>query len=210
VSKKIFIFGASGHGKVVAEIAEACGYNNVSFFDDRWPGFTRIGRWDVVGDTATLLTHGKDNSPFIIAVGNNSVREQKAGLFCDAGLLHTLLIHPFSSISSSSIIGNGSVVMAGACINADVQIGDGVIINTGATVDHDCNIGHYCHLSPGVNLAGNVAIGSKSWIGIGSQIIQGITIGQDAVVGAGATVINDVSDRITVVGTPAKKRIKNL
>lgn len=28
------IIGAGGHGKVVAEVAAACGYDNISFLDD--------------------------------------------------------------------------------------------------------------------------------------------------------------------------------
>ena len=32
--KSIAILGASGHGKVVAEIAELCGFDSIIFFDD--------------------------------------------------------------------------------------------------------------------------------------------------------------------------------
>ena len=32
--KKIYIYGASGHGLVVADIARACGYEDMIFIDD--------------------------------------------------------------------------------------------------------------------------------------------------------------------------------
>ena len=32
--KKILVIGAGGHGKVVAEVAEALGYDAVAFLDD--------------------------------------------------------------------------------------------------------------------------------------------------------------------------------
>ena len=41
--KDIYIYGASGHGLVVSDIAKACGYKNVIFIDD--------GENDSVSDT---------------------------------------------------------------------------------------------------------------------------------------------------------------
>jgi UDP-N-acetylbacillosamine N-acetyltransferase len=32
--KSIYIYGASGHGLVVSDIAMACGYDNIIFIDD--------------------------------------------------------------------------------------------------------------------------------------------------------------------------------
>ena len=32
------ILGASGHGKVLADIAELSGWSAIEFFDDAWPG----------------------------------------------------------------------------------------------------------------------------------------------------------------------------
>ena len=37
MDKKLLIIGAGGHGKVVAEVASACGYDNVKFLDDNSP-----------------------------------------------------------------------------------------------------------------------------------------------------------------------------
>jgi len=34
MSKSIYIYGASGHGLVVADIASSCGYDDVIFIDD--------------------------------------------------------------------------------------------------------------------------------------------------------------------------------
>ena len=48
--KSIAILGASGHGKVVAEIAELCGFQKIVFFDD-----VKIDAifesWEIHGDT---------------------------------------------------------------------------------------------------------------------------------------------------------------
>lgn len=41
------ILGASGHGKVLADIAELTGWDKVVFFDDAWPEVQRNGAWEV-------------------------------------------------------------------------------------------------------------------------------------------------------------------
>jgi hypothetical protein len=55
--KRLAILGASGHGKVVADIAECCGWEQVDFFDDAWPSIQQNGAWQIVGDTNVLLVH---------------------------------------------------------------------------------------------------------------------------------------------------------
>jgi glycosyltransferase involved in cell wall biosynthesis len=39
---RLAILGASGHGKVLADAAEQCGWPSVSFFDDAWPGLQTL------------------------------------------------------------------------------------------------------------------------------------------------------------------------
>ncbi|NIQ11431.1 acetyltransferase, partial [candidate division KSB1 bacterium] len=52
--KRLAILGASGHGKVVADIAECCGWSEFFFFDDAWPKLQRNGRWSVQGNSQHL------------------------------------------------------------------------------------------------------------------------------------------------------------
>ena len=44
MDKKILIIGAGGHGRVVKEVAEACGYKKVDFLDDN--SSDAIGKMD--------------------------------------------------------------------------------------------------------------------------------------------------------------------
>lgn len=198
--KRLAIIGASGHGKVVAEIAELLGWYSIDFFDAKWPGLSQISKWPVIGDDREYMNRADEYSGVFVAIGDNLIRSQ----IIEQVEARISLVHPSAVISSSAVLGKGVVVMAGAVVNADVRIANGCIINTGATIDHDCSIGAYCHISPGVNIAGGVTIGTKSWIGIGSSIIQCKTIGNSVVVGAGAAVISDIPDNVTAVGVPAK------
>ncbi|CAD5202331.1 acetyltransferase [Pseudomonas sp. FEN] len=202
--RRLAILGAGGHGKVVADTAQCCGWDQVDFYDDAWPGVERNGCWSVVGDLATIYARLQDYQGVTVAIGNNTIRHFKLTALIGAGAPVVSLIHPAAVISQYSSVGLGSVVFAGAVVNVDTKIGIGAILNTGCSVDHDCILGDAVHVSPGARLAGAVSVGDRSWIGIGACVRQLIKIGADAIVGGGASVVNDVSDGMLVVGVPAR------
>lgn len=204
--RRLAIVGAGGHGKVVADTAECCGWDVVEFFEDGWSGRETNGCWRIAGDTSTLLSRTSDYEGVVVAIGNNTVRYAKLMELAKAGAQLVSLIHPNATISRHATIGVGSVVFAGVVVNAGAQIGLGAILNTGCSIDHDCALGDAVHVSPGARLAGTVQVGSMSWIGIGACVRQSIQIGAHVTVGAGAAVVSDVGDAQTVVGVPARPR----
>ncbi|AOZ05350.1 acetyltransferase [Cupriavidus malaysiensis] len=201
--RKLALLGASGHGKVVADSALAAGYSSIEFFDDAWPDRVRNGHWAISGDTEILLDALSDFDGVIVTIGDCSIRLAKTAAIRKAGGRLLTVIHPHACVSKFASLGDGSVVMAGAIVNADVTAGTATIINSGATVDHDCLLDDGVHISPGAHLAGNVIVGRCSWIGIGAAVKQGVTIGADVVVGAGAVVVSNISDHVIAVGCPA-------
>lgn len=202
--KVLAIIGASGHGKVVADTAEGCGWDAIEFFDDAWPGLVTNGAWPVVGTTADLLARVQDYQGVLVAIGNNEIRQRKLNELKAAGARLPVLRHPESVVSRYATLGAGTVVFATAVVNAYATIGEGCILNTGSSVDHDCQLGDCVHVCPGARLAGMVKVGDLSWIGIGACVRQVLNIGAQVVVGAGAAVVNDISDNMTVVGVPAR------
>ncbi|WP_318484218.1 acetyltransferase [Photobacterium leiognathi] len=201
---RLAILGASGHGKVLADIASIKNWDVVDFFDDRWPKLTKIEHWSVEGNTETLLECLDSYDGVIVGIGNNSIRLQKQQQLEQRKAKLVSLIHPSAVISNSVALELGSVVMANAVINPFCKIGKACIVNTASTIDHDCYLADGVHISPGANLAGGIKIGSRSWVGIGANIIQLIEIGDDVIVGAGSTVIHSISSCQKVVGSPAK------
>lgn len=193
--KKLYLYGASGHGKVIAEIAEENGFE-IQAFIDADETKTSILNYQIVHHIPADLSH------LIISIGNNSIRKKIAEE--NSELTYPVLIHPSATISKRSVINYGSVVMAGVSVNTDVYIGKHCIINTNASIDHDCIIEDFVHISPNAALAGNVEVGEGTHIGIGACIIQGIKIGKWCTIGAGAVIIKDVPDGATVVGNPGK------
>lgn len=201
--KTLAILGASGHGKVVADLASCQDWTSIHFFDDAWPGNSKIGGWDVIGNTDKLVETINSYHGVVVAIGQNKIRLEKQTLLEQAGGKFVGLIHPSAVVSERSSVGPGSVIMAGAIINAFTVIGRACIVNTAATVDHDGLIEDGSHICPGANLAGTVQVGLCSWIGIGSCVLQNIKIGARATIGAGAVVIRDVLDDSVVAGCPA-------
>ncbi len=206
--KSCAILGASGHGKVVAEIAELNGFQHIIFFDDRWPSLSSVEHWDVSGDTATLLAKSRKYDLVVVAIGHNATRCVKQRELSAAGANFDVLAHPSAIISKYANIKVGTVVMANAVVNPFSHIGASCIINSSSIVEHDCKLADGVHVSPNASLAGGVEIGENSWIGIGSQVKQLVEIGREVTVGAGTTVINHVPDFHTVVGSPAKQLFK--
>jgi sugar O-acyltransferase (sialic acid O-acetyltransferase NeuD family) len=205
---KLLIIGASGHGRVAADCAEAMNcYSEICFADAIYPEQQQNLHWPVVGDDDFWRKHINDYH-FIVAIGNNEIRAKFINEVIRLGGKLATLVHPSASISQYAEVGIGSVVFANAVVNVGCKLGIGSIINTGATVDHDCIINDFCHIAPGVHISGAVIIGERCWIGVGSTIIQLLNIGNNVTVGAGSTVIKDLAPNATYVGSPARKLIK--
>jgi len=198
--KRLAILGASGHGKVVADIAECCGWEEVVFFDDAFPQKSTLEGWSIVGDTQDFLSSMVEFAGCVVAIGNNVTRLDKTRFLLSSGAPIISLIHPAAVVSKYSSIELGSVVMANAVINSFSKIGLACIVNTSATIDHDCELMDAVHVSPGVNLAGAVKVKECTWIGIGASINQCLSIGKNVMIGAGSVVINDIPDNVLAVG----------
>ncbi len=200
----LIIIGASGHGKVIADIAIKMNkWQSIAFLDDDESIKTSMGL-KVIGKMADAFTY-KDEADFFVAIGKNATREKVQGKLMDQGMTVVKLIHPSAVIGTDVEIGMGTVVMAGVVINSSSRIGEGCIINTSSSLDHDNIIEDYVHISPGASLAGTVKVGRGSWIGIGSVISNNVNICSGCKVGAGAVVVKDITEPGTYVGVPVRR-----
>ena len=194
----LYLYGASGHAKVIIEIAERLVVPIAGLVDDN-KNLAQILDYPV---SAQLPIISPSNThSFIIAIGNNKIRK---AISEKQDLNYTSLVHPNSNISTRAEIGKGTVVMAGVSINSCSRIGQHVILNTNCSIDHDCVIEDFVHISPNAALAGGVTVKEGAHIGIGACVIQGITIGKWCTIGAGAVVIKDIPDHAVVVGNPGE------
>ena len=191
--KQIYIYGASGHGLVVADIAKACGYTDIQFIDD---GINNYTSFEEIKNTI--------DAPIALGIGDNMIRHKIFNIVEKHGCTLQTLIHPSAIVSKSVQLGKGTVVMPLTVINANTTIGKATILNTASIVEHENSIGNFVHISPNVACAGNVKIGDFTHIGIGSCIIQGIHIGNSTVIGAGSIIVKNIESQKLAYGNPCK------
>ncbi len=196
---KIYIFGASGHGKVVSELITNNQCKIEAMVDDE-PKLNYFNEIPIIN--STFLPQASENISLIIAIGNNITRKKISSRFNEFNFFSS--VHKTAFVSPSATVGAGTVVMLYAIINSDATIGNHVIVNTGALIEHDCNIEDFVHISPKVTLSGNVKIGIGTHVGSGAIVIPGIKIGKWCTIGAGTVVINDIPDGATVIGNPGR------
>lgn len=195
----MFLYGASGHGKVIEDILSVNGIVTQGFIDDNksLKVFSNKPVFHSLIDSHFNAAIDK----IIVSIGNNLIRKQLTeSLHVNFGIG----IHTSAVLSARAKIGEGSVVMANTTINADSTVGKHCIINTNASIDHDCVIEDFAHISPNVALAGDVHVGEGTHLGIGSCVIQGVRIGKWVIIGAGSVIIADVPDFAVVVGNPGR------
>ncbi len=206
MATKVFVFGASGHAKVVIDILERMPDLDVAFaIDDAAAAKGRsLCGHPVIGGRNDLLAHRAQAAAGIVTIGDNAARRDVAAWLVAQGFQLARAIHPAATLARDVTVGDGTVIMAGCVINSDTSVGANAIVNTGSTIDHDCAIGDSVHIAPGCHLCGGVKIGAGSFLGAGTTVVPGVRIGNNVVVGAGSTVLDHVADGARVAGSPAR------
>lgn len=192
----MILFGASGHGAVVLDALIESGKVLDFFTDDR--SIKEFMGYDVLNPKEL-----RSEVPLCIAIGDNLNRKKIAERF--NGFNFQTIVHPKSTVSNTSKIGAGTVVMAGAIVNTRTLIGNHVILNTKSSVDHDCTIADYVHIAPGATICGGVKVGKGAFVGAGSTILPNLIIGENVIIGAGAVVTQNIASNTRVKGIPAKE-----
>lgn len=191
--KKKYLYGCSGHAKVILELLEECGEEVEQIVDDNPRESSLFG--------VEITTDFCGQSPLLVSIGNNAIRKK---IVEKTNVDFFSAIHPCAVVSKRALIGEGSVVMAGAILQSEVRVGKHCIVNTGASIDHECVLGDYVHVSPHATLCGDVKVGEGTWIGAGATVIQGIRIGRWCMIAAGSVVTKDIPDGYLAAGNRCK------
>lgn len=197
MSEQVIIIGASGHGRVIADIVRKSGDVVVGFLDDD------LSKENVLGAVCDCVKY--PDKKFIIGIGNNQIRKSIAEKY--SSLAYYTAIHPTAVISENVKIGKGTAVMANAVINTSSIIGEHCIINTLSVVEHDNMVGDYAHISPGAVLCGTVKVGNLTHIGANATVRNNLSICEDCVIGCGGVVAKDIEKSSTYIGVPVRELV---
>jgi sugar O-acyltransferase (sialic acid O-acetyltransferase NeuD family) len=197
MEKQHFLYGASGHAKVIIDTLSASNIKIQAIVDDN-PIHSAISNIPVVHTKKFVIN---SEHRFIVSIGNNAIRKK---IVNQNSFQFYRAVDLSATVSEFAYIEEGTVVMPNAVINSGAKIGKHCIINSASVIEHDCIVADYVHISPNVALAGNVSVGEGTHIGIGACVIQGVKIGKWSIIGAGAVIINDIPDNAVVAGNPGR------
>jgi acyl-[acyl carrier protein]--UDP-N-acetylglucosamine O-acyltransferase len=111
-----------------------------------------------------------------------------------------------------AIVGDGATIREFARVHGGCErptiIGAGTLLMAGSHVGHDAQLGSGCEVAPNAVIGGCVTIGKRVRIGMGAMICPHVTIPDDVRIGAGAVVNRSIEPADvpqTWVGNPARR-----
>lgn len=195
MSNGLLLIGAGGHARSCIEVIESAGLRIFGLIDrDAGMAGRDVLGYSVLGNDTELLKLAKHSNGVLITVGQIGRPKVRAELYetlvCN-GIDPTSVFACTARVSQHASVGQGSVVMHQAVVNAGAHVGVNCIINTGAIIEHDVEIGDHCHVAIGAVIGGGTRIGSGSFVGAGAIISHGVSIGANSIIGAGCIVMSD-------------------
>jgi len=178
MKKPLILVGGGGHCKSVIDVAESAGYTILGVLDRPEEVGKRVLNYQVIGTDDDMVKYA-DKAEFVVTVGQiktSALRVKLHNELVKAGCKLATIVSPYAHVSHYASLGEGTVVMHQAVVNADVHIGKGCIINTFANIEHDAQIGNYCHVSTGAMVNGGAQIDNETFLGSQSVVNQGVNI----------------------------------
>lgn len=208
--KNLILVGGGGHCKSVIDVAESAGYNILGILDMPEDIGKKVLDYKVIG-TDDDIPQYVDKAEFVITVGfikNPTTRIKLYNKVKEAGGKLATVIASTAHVSKYSTIGEGTVVMHQAFVNAGAHIGANCIINTFCNIEHDAHVGAQSHISTGTMVNGDCKVGERVFIGSQSVLANGIEVADDIIVGAGSFVRKTIRQKGIYSGNPAILKIK--
>ena len=193
--KPLILVGGGGHCHSCIDVIEAAGIYQIAGVVQPEISSDLVLGYPIVGNDNDLPRLLENSESALVTVGqvkNPAIRIRLFNFLKELGAELAVVVSPNAHFSRHSVMGEGSIVMHGAIVNANVQIGRNCIVNSQALVEHDVVINDHCHISTGALINGNVTIGRGSFVGSGAVIKEGVKVGENAVIGAGQDVLQDV------------------
>ena len=176
IKEKIVLVGGGGHCHSMIDVIEQENrYQIIGLVDTKENIGKDVLDYKVIGCDDDLKTIFKTCENACITVGHiksNDLRVKLFNLLKHIGFTLPAITSPLAYISKYAKVGEGTVVMHYAMINANVRVGRNCIINTKALIEHDCVIGDNCHISTASVLNGGVLVKDNTFFGSNAISVQ--------------------------------------
>lgn len=204
----LILVGGGGHCQSVIDVIEAEGTRKIAgILDVVHKVGKRVLGYEIIGTETQVPFLAKEHH-FLITVGQIRTSEPRGRLFQlirQAGGIFPTITSPHAYVSPHATLGEGSIIMHQALVNAGTSVGVNAIINTQALIEHGTRIGSHCHIATGAIINGDCQIDDHTFVGSRATVLQGVTIGEHIIVGAGAVVTQSLTESGVYVGIPARK-----
>ena len=206
--KNLILIGAGGHARSCIDVIEQEGKFKITGIVGLESELgLQVNGYEVIATDKNLSTLIGKAQFALIALGQISSPDARVSLYqqvSKAGFDLANVVSPTAYVSPSAQIGNGTIVMHGAIINAGVKVGSNCIINSRALLEHDTQVLDNCHISTGAILNGGVLVEEGCFIGSGTIVKEGVSIGERSVVGMGSLVRSSLSANSRFLGESLK------
>ena len=171
MSEKVIVIGASGHGKVVADIVRRSGDTLLGFLDDNEALPSEIAGIPVLGKVADYARYPE--ASFVVGIGNSSVREKIVRQI--DGVRWYTAIHPSAVISALEtqigVGGSFAHISVGTRLGGTVSVGNHTWVGIGAAISNNISICDHCTIGAGAVVICDIKE-SGTYVGIPARKIK--------------------------------------
>jgi sugar O-acyltransferase (sialic acid O-acetyltransferase NeuD family) len=194
--QNLILIGGGGHCKSCVDVIEQSGkFQIAGVVDVPEKLHQKILGYEIIATDNDLHQLVNEYENFLITLGQIKSPEKRIRIYQtlkESGVKLPVVISPLAYVSKHAKIGDGTIIMHHALINAGAKIGSNCIINSKALVEHDATIGDHCHIATGAIINGGVKVGSRTFFGSNAVCKEYIEIGENAVIGCGAKIIKNI------------------
>lgn len=204
----LLLVAASGLAREAAIAARSACREVLGFLDDDpalW-GRELAGGLSVLGPIESATSY--PDAGLLICAGKGASRRGILDRLTSLGVPpdgYATLLHPGVEVPRGCSIGDGSILLAGVVLTADVTVGRHVVGMPSVVLTHDCVVADFATVCAGVVLGGRVRVGGGAYVGMAASVRESVVLGEECVVGMGSVVLRDVPAGETWAGNPARR-----
>lgn len=186
---KLILIGGGGHCKSCIDVIEQENKFIIAGIVDINTSISDLLGYSLLGDDDDLARLKLNYDYALITIGQlktPAIRVRLLDYAKSLGFKLPAIISPRAYVSNHAKIGNGSIVMHDALINAGAIVGDNCIINTKSLIEHDAVIENNCHISTGAIINGGAIIKQGSFVGSNAATKESVRTNEKDFIKAGS------------------------